>query len=106
MWRYFYSKGTYKWIDILDELVYNYNDTKHSTILMKPKDVNKENEDELWTTLFGHSYGESPLPKFRVDDTVRISNINQYSPRVMRLTLQKSCLKWLKSFVVTQMCTR
>ena len=39
---------------------------------MKPKDVNKKNEDEVWTTLFGHSYGESPLPKFRVD-TVRIS---------------------------------
>ena len=34
MWKYFYSKGTYKWIDTLDELVYNYNNTKHSTILM------------------------------------------------------------------------
>ena len=73
MWKYFYSKGVYKWIDILDELVYNYNNTKHSTILMRPKDVNKKNEDEVWTTLFGHSYGDLPLPKFRVGDTVRIS---------------------------------
>ena len=54
MWKYFYSKGTYKWIDILDQLVYNYNNTKHSTILMKPKDGNKKNEDEVWTTLYGH----------------------------------------------------
>ena len=69
MWKYFYSKGTYKWIDVIDELVLNYNGTKHSTILMKPKDVNKKNEDEVWMTLFGHSYGESPL----VGDTVRIS---------------------------------
>ena len=53
MWKYFYSKGTYKWIDVLDQLVYNYN-TKHSTILMKPKDVNKKNEDQVWTTLYGH----------------------------------------------------
>ena len=73
MWKYFYSKGTYKWIDILDELVYNYNNTNHSTILMKPKDVNKNNEDEVWTTLYGHLYGDLPLPKFKVGDTVIIS---------------------------------
>ena len=36
MWKYFYIKGTYKWIDILDGLVSNYNGTKHSVILMKP----------------------------------------------------------------------
>ena len=42
MWKYFYSKGTRKWTDVLDQLVYNYNNTKHGTILMKPKDVKKE----------------------------------------------------------------
>ena len=73
MWTYFYSKGTYKWIDVLDQLVYNYNNIKHNTILMKPKDVNKKNEDQVWTTLYGHLYAESPLPKFKVGDMVRIS---------------------------------
>ena len=73
MWKYFYSKGTYKWIDVLDQLLYKHNNTKHSTILMKPKDVNKKNEDEVWTTLYGHLYAESPLSKFKVGDMVRIS---------------------------------
>ncbi len=73
MWKYFYIKGTYKWIDILDESVYNYNNTKHSTILMKPSEVSKSNEDEIWTTLHGHNYGDLPLPKFKVGETVRIS---------------------------------
>ena len=73
MWKYFYSKGTYKWIDVLDQLVYNYNNTKHSTILMKPMDVNRKNEDEAWTTLYGHIYTESSLPKFKVGDMVGIS---------------------------------
>ena len=59
VWKYFYSKGTYKWIDVLDQLVYNYNNTKYSTILMKPKDVNKKNEDEVCTTLYGHLYAGS-----------------------------------------------
>ena len=93
MWKYFYSKGTYKWIDVLDQLVYNYNNTKHSTILMKPKDVNKKNEDEVWTTLYGHLYAESPLPKFKVGDTVRISKYKSALPKVMRLTSQKNYLK-------------
>ena len=73
MWKYFYSKGTRKWIDILDELVYNYNNTKHSTILMKPSKVSKSNEDEVWTTLYGHNYGDLPLLKLKVGETVRIS---------------------------------
>ena len=73
MWKYFYSKGTYKCIDVLDQLVYNYNNTKHSTILMKPKDTNKKNEDEVRNTLFGHRYSELALPKHKVGDTVRIS---------------------------------
>ena len=55
MWKYFYYKGTYKWIDILDQLVYNYI-----------------NEDQVWTTLYGHINAESPLPKFKVGDMVRI----------------------------------
>ena len=74
MWRYFYAKGTYKWVDVLDKLVQNYNNTKHSAILMKPSAVTKKNEAEVWTTLFHHLIAaESPLPKFKVDDMVRIS---------------------------------
>lgn len=46
---------------------------KVPTILMRPKDVHKKNETQVWTTLFGHHFAENPLPKFRVDDTLRIS---------------------------------
>ena len=72
MWKYFYSKGTYNWIDVLDGFVENYNNTKHGTIHMKPKDVNKTNKNMVWITLYGSDFGELPLPKFRVGDTVRI----------------------------------
>ena len=73
MWKYFYSKGTYNWVDALDELTKNYNNTKHGSILMKPKDVNKTNENLVWVTLYGSPLGKLPLPKFRVGDTVRVS---------------------------------
>ena len=73
MWKYFYSKGTYDWVDVLDKLTTNYNTTKHSSILMKPTDVNKTNEHQVWITPYGHEVGELPLPKFRIGDTVRVS---------------------------------
>ena len=52
--------------------MYNYN-TKHTTILMKPKDINKKNEDQVWTTLYGYVNAELPLPKFKMGDMVQIS---------------------------------
>ena len=73
MWKYFYSKGTYDWIDVLDDFIENYNDTKHGSIHMKPKDVNKTNENVVWVILYGSALGELPLPKFRIGDTVRVS---------------------------------
>ena len=73
MWKYFYSEGTHKWIDVLDDLTRNYNHTKHRTIMMKPADVNKSNKDQVWVTLYGYVQGDFPIPKFKVNDTVRIS---------------------------------
>ena len=73
MWKYFYSKVTYNWVDVLDELTENYNGTKHGSTLMKQADVNSSNKDVVWVTLYGSALGELPLPKFRVGDTVRVS---------------------------------
>ena len=73
MWKYFYSKGTHTWIDILNDLTDNYNHSKHRTIMMKPADVNQSNKDQVWVTLYGYIQGDFPIPKFKVDDTVRVS---------------------------------
>ena len=73
MEKYFYSKGTRNWIDVLDDFTKNYNNTKHSSIHMKPKDVNKTNENIVWVTLYGHVLEGLQPPKFKVGDTVRVS---------------------------------
>ena len=106
MWKYFYSKGTYNWVDILDELTKNYNNTKHSSILMKPKDVNKTNENMVWVTLYGHVMGELPLPKFRIGDTVRVSKYKSIFTKGYRQILQKKFLKYQKYSGETQICTK
>ena len=59
MWKYFYTKGTYNWTNALDQFVSNYNGTRYSTILMRPKYVSEKNEVDVRTTLFGHRLVES-----------------------------------------------
>jgi hypothetical protein len=72
MWKHFNLLGTYKWLNVLQSLVDEYNNTKHRTIKMTPNEVNKENEDRLLQTVYKY---EKRLEsnKFNIGDSVRIS---------------------------------
>lgn len=74
MWKQFSLRGTYKWIDILPELISTYNDSKHRTIKMKPKDVTTQNEKKLLRDVYGNFHvNRTKKIKFKVGDKVRIS---------------------------------
>ena len=62
MWKYLYAKGSYNWTNVLDEIVSNYNETASTAPPLKPRDINKKNESQVSTTLFGYRFAESPLP--------------------------------------------
>ena len=86
MFKYFSANNTRKYINILDEMVNNYNNTKHSSIKMAPVEAsNKKNKYRVWLTLNGKA--TNPVePKFSVGDKVRItkkkSNFEKgYTPR-------------------------
>src|SRR5438552_17537168 len=49
MWRYFTRRGSYRWINVLPDLISAYNASKHRSIGMAPRDVNADVEHELWT---------------------------------------------------------
>jgi len=72
MWKEFSLRDNYKWIDMVPDLVSDYNNTKHRTIKMKPKDVTPANADQL-----KRIYQRRPIttskPKFKVGDHVRVS---------------------------------
>ncbi|XP_074099280.1 uncharacterized protein LOC141527612 [Cotesia typhae] len=72
MWREFTAHGSYKWTDILDDLVNTYNNTKHSTIKMKPVDVTATQEKQLLKNIYQPLKTKSKQ-KFKVGDKVRIS---------------------------------
>lgn len=68
----FSYQGNYKWIGILDDILIEYNDSKHRTIRMKPKDVSQENVKVL-KKIYSQSNINDEKPKFSVNDNVRIS---------------------------------
>ena len=53
MYKYFTAKGTKTWINIIDELVYNYNNSYHRSIKMTPvEDSLKKNSKIVYNNLF------------------------------------------------------
>ena len=78
MFRYFTQKQTYKYVDVMDEMVYSYNNTFHRTIKMTPAMVNHDNEEKLWKRQYVFPLMRKPPVKkrfkFSMGDDVRISH--------------------------------
>ena len=75
IWKYFTDNNTYTYIDVLPELVEDYNNTVHSSIKMTPIEASKKkNEFTVWRNLYPDRLKIHELtPKFSVGDEVRIS---------------------------------
>ena len=74
MWKRFTDQNSTKYLDLLPELVNEYNNTKHSSIKMTPVEASKkENEGIVYFTLYGDLKPPLSKPKFKVGDKVRIS---------------------------------
>ena len=58
MWKYFAEHNTKKWLHILDDVTFNYNNSVNS-------------KDKVWMTLYGKE-SENYVPRFKVGDIVRV----------------------------------
>ena len=74
LWKYFTSRNTYRWLDVLPKVVHAYNHSKHRSIKMKPANVNAENAMLVWDRLYGKDK-RNKRTRINVDkgDMVRIS---------------------------------
>ncbi|KAL3078404.1 hypothetical protein niasHT_037638 [Heterodera trifolii] len=73
LYRYFTERNTYKWIDVVQDIVRAINHSPNSSIGMRPADVNFKNAEALRQKL--HDAAENVVrskPKYRVGDRVRI----------------------------------
>ena len=75
MGKHFTKTKSYKYIDVLQDLVSSYNNSKHRTIGMAPINVTKENERELWKKLYGEEFPKEAKFRFEINDKVRITKL-------------------------------
>lgn len=74
MWREFSFNGNYRWIDMLQKLVNDYNNTIHRTTGYKPVAVNQKNAKSILRSVYSHLKVVDPkIAKFKEGDSVRIS---------------------------------
>ena len=72
MMKEFVKKNKTVWHDILPKLIKIYNNRYHSTIKMKPTEVNKSNEKYIKENIYTYNKTKK-IPKFKINDLVRIS---------------------------------
>ncbi len=81
MWKYFYSKGTHTWIDILNDLMDNYNHSKHSDPNMyELVDVDDE-------PIIGKFYEQELSAINKTDDVYRVE-------KILRKRKGQALVKW------------
>ena len=76
MFKYFTANSTRRYIDVLESIVARYNNTRHSSIKMSPKNASmKKNKTIVWRNLNSiNNLNSEPIkPKFSVGDKVRIT---------------------------------
>lgn len=76
MYKYFTDKNTTVWVDVIDDLVENYNNSVHRSIKMTPIEASKiENTTKVFKNLFPQDLKiERADPVFTVGNLVRVVN--------------------------------
>ena len=72
MMKHFTKNNNTVWYNILPKLIKTYNNRYHSTIKMKPIEVNKSNEKFIKENVYTYNK-TSKNPRFKINDLVRIS---------------------------------
>ena len=74
MWKYFTSKNTLVYIDILQDIVHGYNNSYHRSVGQSLASVSLRNVGQVRRKLYGNSWAK-PIRelKFKLGDQVHIS---------------------------------
>ena len=89
LYKHMTATGKNVYYDVLDDIVNRYNNTKHSTIKMKPKDVKNGNN-----RMYIDEYNKNSA-RYNVGDRVRISEFKNIFTKVYLLYLLNFLLLYL-----------
>lgn len=72
LWKIFYFQGSHRYVDVLQQVVSAYNNSKHSRMGFAPADVTDEDTFKIWSRHYkANVAGPPPTPRYRVGDYVR-----------------------------------
>lgn len=72
LFRIFTKQSTYRWVDVLPDVLNAYNNSYHRGLKHIPSQVNKTNEADVWIKQYSDLV-KSIKSKFKIGDLVRIS---------------------------------
>ncbi len=76
MWRFLTATNSRRYIDVLQDIIQGYNTSYHRSIRMRPVDVDKVNEGQVFQNLYGDiKKQKKTIFNFKVGDVVRISKV-------------------------------
>ena len=78
LYRYFLHRQTYHYVDVLPQIVHNYNTRPHTSLKgLTPNAITKENEARVWKKMYVDTSKVKRKLKFKlkVNDKVRISHL-------------------------------
>ena len=71
LWRYFKANNSFRYFDVLDDLMFSYNNSYHRTIKITPSPASHEDQQMLWIQQNGNDVKKKP--KLSENDFVRVS---------------------------------
>jgi len=78
IYQFFTKYNTFVWIDQLQDIIDQYNNTFHETIQMKPNEVSPENQDIIFEHVFAeHKTQEPKTASYNVGDRVRVKRAKE-----------------------------
>ncbi len=72
--KYFTAYNTYKWIDVIDDILDNYNNSYHSSIKTSPNDISLKQVERNYTDNIIHNAEVRSKMKIKIGDYVRTLN--------------------------------
>ena len=72
--KYFWNKKTKEYVNVIQQIVLNYNNTPHRSIGMAPSAVNSTNTNKVFKKMYKNAINPT-IPRLKVGDTVRIAKL-------------------------------
>jgi transposase InsO family protein len=96
--RYLTFHKTERYMDVLQDLVKNYNNSYHRVIEMKPSEVKPKDVPRIFNKVYGQALASGSIPKARVapDTTVRIAQSKTSFEKGFRPNRTREVFKVLK----------